>query len=202
MQYTVDDIKVVSWPEPVRTRPSMYYRHLGNEGCTWLLEAVLESILNTKCGCNANTVEVRYTRHNEVIIEYDGQGMPANYSTEGGIPQPVIYRVLMGLSCIELTEEDIKKYGHLAEIGAIFNAACKVLRIYSVSKDKSYAVNFYKGCISSPLSESSDGITLNKLQFQFDVSVLGEFEISESMLKAITENLQSRYPEKQVKYVD
>lgn len=201
MEYTADDVKIINWPEPVRKRLSMYYKHLGNEGCFWLIEEILESILNEKYLCKASYVEVRYTRHREVVIEYNGKGIPVDVSSDGGIPEPVIYRTLMSLFGGKLTEEDIRKYGHLIEVGSIFNAACKMLRIYCVSENKSYSVSFYQGCISSPLSESSNYSALTKLQFQLDSSVLGDFAISEHMLKSITDNMQSRYRGAEVKYV-
>src|SRR5690606_3340760 len=116
--------------------------------------------------CKANYVEVRYTRHREVVIEYNGKGIPVDVSNDGGVPEPVIYRTLMGIPGGKLTDEDVRKYGHLVEIGSIFNAACKVLRIYCVSDNKSYSMSFYQGCISSPLSESANDNALNKLQFQ------------------------------------
>lgn len=201
MEYTADDIKIISWPEPIRKRPSMYYKYLGNEGCTWLLEEILESILDDKYLCKANAVEVRYTRHDEVIVEYNGQGIPIDISNEGGIPEPVIYRALMGLFCGRFTEKDIKKYGHLVDIGAVLNAACKVLRIYCTDKNKYYSMSFYQGCISSPLSECSNGNGLNKIQFQLDKSVLGEFVVSNIMLKNVVKKVQSKYQNAQVHYV-
>jgi DNA gyrase subunit B len=201
MDYTVDDIKIISWPEPVRKRPEMYYKHLGSEGCVWLMEEILESILNEKYFCNASIVEIRYTRHDEVVVEYNGKGIPIDISNDNGIPEPIIYSTLTGLACGGYSEEDAKKYGHLLEIGAILNAACKVLRIYCSVKNKYYGVSFYQGCISSPLRECSSGSQLNKLQFKFDSSVMGEFEVTEKMFKTVVETVQSKYKNAQVRYI-
>ncbi len=201
MEYTIDDIKIISWPEPVRKRPSMYYKHLGNEGCIWLIKEVLESILNEKYQCKAKEVEIRYTRHKEIVIEYNGRGLPIALSTSGKIPEPIVYRALMGLFCGEFSEVDIKKYGHLAEIGSIFNAACKVLRVYTLCENKSYSMSFHQGCISTPLCESSTDSAMNKLQFTIDPDVLGNFEITETMLENIAESTQSKFQRAVVKYV-
>jgi len=89
MAYTEDDIKVLSWPEPIRKRPSLYYKCLGTEGCIWIIKEVLDSILDEKYQCKAKTVEIRFTRHKEIIIEYDGRGPSIETTISGGIPEPI-----------------------------------------------------------------------------------------------------------------
>lgn len=203
MEYTVDDIKIISWPEPIRKRPSMYYRELGNEGCIWLIKEVLDSILDEKYQCKANNVEIRFTRHNEVVIEYNGIGLPYQTAKSEGIAQPVLYKSMMGLFFSgEPSEKEYKKYGHLCEIGSIFNVACKVLRIYTAKENKLYSMSFYQGCISTPLSEISIDRLVNKLQFTFDSEVIGECDIAEAMLKDIAESTQNKYQRAVIKYVD
>jgi len=200
MNYTADDIKIVSWPEPIRNRPGMYLDPLGKLGCIALIEEVLVTILDKKYGCAAEQVELRYTRHDEIIIEYSGSGMPVESSKIDGIIQPTIYRAMMSLSCGAFEAKDFLRYGHLAEIGPIFNAACRVLRLTSVSAGKSYSLSFFKGCLSSLLSESSSTAELNSMRFVFDPEVMGDFELSAIDLEKIADNTLDKFENVRICY--
>lgn len=198
MNYSADDIRVISWPEPVKVRPEMYFRCLGKEGCLELIEELIETILSEKYGCNASEVEVRFTRHEEVVIEYNGIGMPIKLSNIDEITQPIIYTTMMSLMCGEPTCEDYRKYGHLVGIGPIFNAACKTLRISTWANEKSYSLSFYKGCLATLLSETSSSTNSNSLKFVFDSEVMGEFKIEEADLVHLVETLNNKYSDSTV----
>ena len=198
MEYTADDIKIISWPEPIRMRPYMYLKALGIEGCIALINEVMECILNDKYSCNATRVEIRLTRHKEIILEYDGLGMPLDISNIDNIPQPTIYRIFMTLCCGELSDDYYSKFGHLAGVGPFFNAACKSLRITSIVNNRSYSLSFYKGCLSSPLAQSSSATSYNCLRFIFDPEVMGKFEMSSIDLIDIAKTNQRKYPNSKV----
>ena len=187
MNYTSDDIKIISWPEPIRNRPSMYLKALGKEGCMLLFEEVLETILDDQYECRADEVEIKFSRHGEIIIKYSGRGMPIELSKTNDFSHPVIYTTMMTLSSGEFSKEDYWRYGHLVELGAIFNAVCKSLRITTVIDDKSFSLSFYKGCISNLLSENSKASERNSLRFSFDPEVMGSFEFTLADFEKVAE---------------
>ena len=200
MKYTADDIKVISWPEPIRNRPGLYLKALGKEGCIALIEEILETILGDKYGCSADEVELRYTRHCEIVIVYSGIGMPVELTMIENISQPTIYRTMMSLSNGAFSQEDYIKYGHLAELGPVFNAACKILRITTIWGINSYSLSFFNGCISSLISENSTVSEMNSLKFVFDSEVMGKFELTDNDFVGIAEKAQSKYQNSNVRY--
>lgn len=200
MEYTVDDLKIISWPEPVRVRPSLYMKELGTTGCVSIIKELLDTILSEEYWCNADNVELRFTRFKEIIIEYDGYGMPITCSNADGITQPLIYDIFMRLSAGHFREEDYKKFGHLCEIGPIFNAVCKELQVSSIWDDKVYSLAFYKGCLSRVLSESNQVKPVNCLRFKFDEDVMGKIELGKEELEELTEDTLKKYKDKNIHF--
>ncbi len=199
MTYTADDIKIVSWPECIRNRPEMYFAHRGTEGCLWLLKELMEAILNEKYECNSTVVNLRLTRHKEIVIEYNGKGIPIE-NTKSGILQPLIYKSFMTLPGNSYQQRNYSRHGHLADIGSIFNVACKILHIKTNWQGKLYAMSFYQGCISSLLNESEAENKINSLRFVFDHGVMGDFELTSELLNKLVNNVQTKYDTADIKY--
>lgn len=198
MVYSADDIRVISWPELIRIRPLMYYSSVGQSGCIDLINQILERLVEEKYQCGATQVELRLTRHNEIIIEYDGRGMPVDSVDQDEIPQPRIYRTLMSLCTGETTPKHFEKDGHLADIGALFNAACEALHLTTFWDEASYSVLFRQGCISTTLYKQAETSPINCLKFIFDKNVMGEFEITVTDLKDIVSIAQNKYPNSRI----
>ena len=196
----MDDLKILSWPDVIKNNPGRYYPYLSNEGCVWLIEKFIDSLINTKYQCHADYIEIRLTRHNEVVIEYNGKGFPISIDQQSEFPTPDIYSPLMSFYSDKLTDNMVSKYGHLVEIGSRFNVACKTLRLFSVHKMDTYSVSFKQGCISTPLHKTKLELSLNRVQFEFDKNILGDFLLTEEMLIDIFKKCQLKHKNIKIQY--
>jgi DNA gyrase/topoisomerase IV subunit B len=197
MESTPIDIKIISWPDPIRKRPEMYLRSLGKEGCCYLLEQVLISIFDDKYQCCAESCNVVLTNPSGIIISYDGMGMPID-TEAADIPQPIIYRSMMTLFGGRESDCHYKKYGHLATVGPVLNAVCRTLRLTTNVNERAYSVSFRNGCISSLLQECPITELGNSLQFEFDSGVLGNTKLSTNDARIIVDYINSCYEHKNI----
>jgi DNA gyrase/topoisomerase IV subunit B len=189
MEYTIDDIKIIRGLSFIRKHPHIYFSHHGRDISIYLLQKLLESLIDPKYACCATNIKIKPLNKGGVRLQYNGNGMPIDNVIDGGINHPIIYTSVMQLH----KENQGIYYGHLHEIGPYLAAMSKELTIVTWQENKSYSVSFEYGAINSLLKEETIYST-NEIYIDFSPEIMDGEDISSKDIDDLIEWSYKLFP--------
>ena len=125
-EHSPDEIRVLEYPDCVRSRPAMYFGELTSPDAVnlTLLECLCLALDNSNGGC-ATDIQITINADGSVVVWDDGPGVDVQSGSHGMTELDAVFSMLMGCRHRKSTDELKESLCHIGM--APVNAVCTSL---------------------------------------------------------------------------